>query len=828
MAMLTFKNPGMQDAAKDRLLYPLNVWALSFGCAVGWGAFMMPGNLFLPNAGPIGSALAILIGGISMIIIGYNFCRLAVRYQGNGGIYAYTKNLLGYDHAFLAAWSLIITYLAIIWANATAVVLLARMLFGNLLQWGFHYQLAGFDVYFGEIVTTWGVFLSFGAFSCFGGRIKRHIYTAFALLLISIIILLFLSLCVVNHHFVFYPPFQPEHNTALQVFSMLMVAPWMFFGYECVTHAIDDFHFPVQNLFKLVVISVICGVAAYTLLIWVGILSVPPEYSSWKDYIDNVGHMQGMSSLPVFHSVGSTFGMMGIWVLGVAILSGIATSILGLYRTCSYLFQVMAKDGLLPVQFAKTDLNGVPRNALFLAIAASLPIPFLGRTAIVWLVDVLTISGSLAYGYVSLCNYLESKKTKHKRGMQMGIAGMVFSLFFFFCPIMPDMLLGTSLNTESYLLLAVWSTLGFLYYWWVFKNDTQNRFGRSASLCILMMFLNFFSTGLWLRQVTGDQLALAATEGFETAHSKLTFDIVVQMILIMTILFLVSNIFTRIRQRERLMDLQMIKERKVNLVKSNFLANVSHDIRLPMKAISSYVKTARNAGAASCLCDGGCDMQVTNQLCDCLSRIQSVSYYLDDFVKNLQKVDYINQNSFDLVLEPTDLRQLMQRIVDVFTQQMKEKDLSFALEISQVEHPLVLCDETRLSRLLLNLISNAYKFTPSGGRIVVMLTEKENTVSPSEQLKPRLAENEAEFELRIQDTGIGMSESYAQEIFEEKDTKSIFYDEDKKTQGMLISKHLVDLMGGTIKVISAPEEGTEFIVNLVFTTTSKATLVVEN
>ena len=169
MAMLTFKNPGMQDAAKNRLLYPLNVWALSFGCAVGWGAFMMPGNLFLPNAGPIGSALAILIGGISMIIIGYNFCRLAVRYHGNGGIYAYTKNLLGYDHAFLAAWSLIITYLSIIWANATAVVLLARMLFGNLLQWGFHYQVAGFDVFFGEILTTWIVFLSFGAFSCFGG-----------------------------------------------------------------------------------------------------------------------------------------------------------------------------------------------------------------------------------------------------------------------------------------------------------------------------------------------------------------------------------------------------------------------------------------------------------------------------------------------------------------------------------------------------------------------------------------------------------------------------------------------------------------------------------
>jgi signal transduction histidine kinase len=197
-------------------------------------------------------------------------------------------------------------------------------------------------------------------------------------------------------------------------------------------------------------------------------------------------------------------------------------------------------------------------------------------------------------------------------------------------------------------------------------------------------------------------------------------------------------------------------------------------------------------------------------------------------VQDLQKLDYITQSSFDLQLETVDLRLLMQRIVDVFAQQMKEKDLSFALEISQVEHHMVLCDGARLSRLLLNLISNSYKFTPSGGRIVVMLTEKENTVSPSEQLKPRLAENEAEFELRVQDTGIGMSESYAKEIFEEKDSKNIFYEEEKKTQGMLISKYLVDLMGGTIKVISAPEEGTEFIINLVFTITPKATLVVEN
>ena len=811
------RTPGLpNDAAKNRVLYPLNVWALSFGCAVGWGAFVMPGNLFLPYAGPVGSAIAIAIGGLFMLVIGVNFCTLAVRYQGNGGIYAYTKEILGHDHAFLAAWTIIIAYLSIIWANATAVVLLSRLLFGSLLQWGFHYTVAGFDVFFGEILTTWVVFISFGLFSCYGGRLKRHIYTAFALLLISIIIILFISVSLINHHIVIFPPLQLGTNPLLQVFSMLMLAPWMFFGYESITHVIDDFQFPVEKIFFLVKAAVICGVLAYSLLVGLAIMAVPPEYNSWLDYIAGVNHMQGMSALPVFHSVGSTLGMAGIWVLGVAVLSAIATAILGLYRTCAHLFQFMAKDGLLPMHFAMTDINGVPRHALFLAIAVSLPVPFLGRTAIVWLVDVITISGSLAYGYVSLCNYLDSKRRADIRGVKYGLLGVIFSLFFFFCPIMPNLLLGANLNTESYLLLAVWSTVGFVYYWYILKRDTKNRYGKSASLCILLMFMNFFSTALWVRQATGDQIAMAAQGEFAAAHTQLTVDMIIQLVLIVTTLTMLSNIFTYIRQRERLMDMKMMQERQVSLIKSNFLANVSHDIRLPMRAISGYIKEARSAGAKMSLCEGGCQLGVSQTLWDYLSRIQSVSHYMENFVEDLHKVDYVSKNSFDLKLKPTDLRLVMQRIADTFGQQMQEKELSFGLEITRLDHPRVLCDKERLSRILLNLVSNSYKFTPSGGRIVVMLTEKENTLSPAEKEQARIAHNLREYELRIQDTGIGMSESFTNELFQKQEKENIFADEPTSGQGLKITKYLVDLMKGSIKVISAPEEGTEFILSLSF------------
>ena len=136
-------------------LSPLNVWALSFGGIIGWGAFVMPGTVFLPNAGPLGIILAMLLGGMIMLIIGANFCYMAEKFRDNGGSFIYTRNVLGADHAFLAAWSLGLAYLSLIWANATAFVLITRYLFGNVLQVGFSYKVAGYSRYGGGNSWLW-------------------------------------------------------------------------------------------------------------------------------------------------------------------------------------------------------------------------------------------------------------------------------------------------------------------------------------------------------------------------------------------------------------------------------------------------------------------------------------------------------------------------------------------------------------------------------------------------------------------------------------------------------------------------------------------------
>ena len=146
-------------------LSPLAVIALSFGYAVGWGAFVLPGTVFLPNAGPAGSIIGFLIGMAIVVILAFNYHKAAVNIQGSGGTYGFVTKAFGYNHGFLVGWFLFLTYIAILWANATALVLLVRFLFGDALQFGFHYTMVGFDVYFGEVLLCLAAIVLCG-FAC--------------------------------------------------------------------------------------------------------------------------------------------------------------------------------------------------------------------------------------------------------------------------------------------------------------------------------------------------------------------------------------------------------------------------------------------------------------------------------------------------------------------------------------------------------------------------------------------------------------------------------------------------------------------------------------
>ena len=291
----------MGDRAFMRYLSPMGAWALAFGCSVGWGAFVMPGTTFLPVAGPLGTVLGIIIGGLIMLVIGNNYFHLMNRYPESGGTYAYAKYCFGYDHGFLNGWFLLLTYVAIIWANATALPLIARHLFGGLFQFGFHYQIAGFDIYMGEVLLA-EVSLVIAALLCLRGRVAAKAQTVMALLLGAGIVVGIVA-AIVNPGSMLRsaaPAFSPKQSPVAGTLTIIALAPWAYVGFESISHSAAEFDFPVRKSFRVLVIALITAAGAYALLALLAVSALPEGCAGWTDYIFNLGEYEGVRGLPTF------------------------------------------------------------------------------------------------------------------------------------------------------------------------------------------------------------------------------------------------------------------------------------------------------------------------------------------------------------------------------------------------------------------------------------------------------------------------------------------------------------------------------------------------
>ncbi len=797
---------------------PLAVWGLSLGCAVGWGAFMVPANLFIPTAGPLGTIIAMTISTVLLLIIAANFCHLAERIHDDGGIVAYTKRILGHDHAFLAAWILLIAYLSIMWGNATANILLARFLLGDVFAWGYMYNIAGFDINFGEILITWLIITAYGLFSIYGGKLRKYLNTLFAVLFFIIVVMLFIALYNNTPAGVFTPGFQHYTSPFMQVFSMVMLAPWMFFGFETVTHASADFTFPSKRLFPIVTAAVVSGGIIYVLLAGMAVMNIPEAFSSWTYYIAQKNSLEGLDGLPVFHSVHAVFGNNGLALLCVSITTAISTSLLGLFRITGVLLQYMAVNKVLPPWFAQESTDSTPRNAIFFVMLISLLIPFLGRVSVVWLCDVITVVGSVAYGYASLCAYIIAWRENDRRGKILGAVGVIISILFFFAPLIPGILLGGSLDTESYLMLACWSMLGFVYYWYVFKRDQENRFGHSTSMCIMILFLNFFSTSIWMHQTIEQQLVDMSANNMKVNYTILATDNMVQMLMILIILLLMADIFITIKRRERITAQARKTQHQINQAKNTFLSNLSHDIRIPMEAAQASIHLALE-NCSTCLgCpEEKCPRRIPDRLTNCLSKLDNHNQRLMNYIDCMLDKGCIEDGNETSVLDselhkilldtaPMEWQKILQQTKEIFALQMQDKNLFFEVYPIELRDNLVLCDERRLTRILINLISNACEYTAAGGGVMVTLLQTGTTTeSPRGEKVPC-----GVYELHIQDTGTNLPPVVVNSLTEE------FYPDVTDMGGLYIARGLTKLLGGTLSASSMPgQQGKELILKLI-------------
>ena len=254
---------GAESPRETRYLSPVNVWALSFGCAVGWGAFVMPGTTFLPSSGPWGTALGIGIGAVVMLIIGMNYHFMMNKYPDAGGTLTYTAKTFGYDHGFLSAWFLLLVYIAIIWANATALTLIARYLLDGMFQFGFHYVILGYDVYLGEALLSMAAILLFGLLCAHSKRLTICIQTVLAVVLFGGILIC--ASAVLGHGGVsgLKPALSANGgNPFAQICGVVALSPWAFAGFESVSNSTADFRFSAKKSIGIMGAALVNGADA--------------------------------------------------------------------------------------------------------------------------------------------------------------------------------------------------------------------------------------------------------------------------------------------------------------------------------------------------------------------------------------------------------------------------------------------------------------------------------------------------------------------------------------------------------------------------------------
>lgn len=456
-----------EEVRLEKKLSPINVWALALGCIIGWGAFVMPGNTFLGKAGPLGTVIAMGIAAVVMIIIAFNYNFMINMYPVAGGEFTYTQMAFGRKHAFVCSWFLGLSYLAIVPLNGTALALIGRNLLNNIFQFGFHYSVAGYDIYLGEILLAVAALILFAVLSIRGVKFTGVFQTGLVFALVGGVLIITIA-AILSPEASFTnlsPAFYPDDTKIGGILAVVAVAPWAFVGFDTIPQAAEEFRFSPRKTKIIMIISILFGAAVYVILNTVTAMTLPDGYTTWAEYIDDVPNLTGLMSLPTFHAAYILLGNFGLVFLGVAVLAAILSGIIGFYMATSRLLYSMSKEKVLPAWFGKLhETYKTPFNAILFTMVIALAAPFFGRTALGWIVDMSSVGAAIGYGYTSAAAMKFAKKKGNIGIMITGAAGLIMGIIFVILLLVPIPMFNCSLGTESYICLLIWVILGVAFY----------------------------------------------------------------------------------------------------------------------------------------------------------------------------------------------------------------------------------------------------------------------------------------------------------------------------------------------------------------------------
>lgn len=269
-------------------------------------------------------------------------------------------------------------------------------------------------------------------------------------------------------------------------------------------------------------------------------------------------------------------------------------------------------------------------------------------------------------------------------------------------------------------------------------------------------------------------------------------------IAVVLIVLLVFVVFFIIQSREQILELRKMNSalesakvhaEKANKAKSEFLSNMSHDIRTPMNAIVGMTTIAQ------------ANIDDKEQVSHCLEKITYSSKQLLGLINDILDMSKIESGKMTMHIDLVSLKDIVKSICNIIKPQVDMKDQKFDVFINSIYHEDVYCDSVRINQVLLNLLSNALKFTPEGGSIELSLYQEE--LGDKSKVRTHFI---------VKDNGMGMSEDFMDKMFnsfEREDSKRVHKTEGSGL-GLAITKYIIDALEGKIEVESKLGEGTRF------------------
>ena len=425
------------------------IFTIALGSVIGWGAFMLPGNIFLPKYGVLNTLIGFFIAICMLFFIERSYTKVMEKVPKAGGEYSFATEILGKKTGFITGWGLLLAYISIIPLNATAVPMVLDTVFPFYSKGAFLYSISEYPVYLNDIIVSLVIVVFFTILNIKGikGALTAQNILVFSLLSSLLVIA---SLTIFNVGSVEIENLDSNWGQIEQssIIRIIAFAPWAFIGFDAVAQLSGDHKVSSKTVSRMTMIAIILGAVIYNLLnvvTAVGLSSEQLASSSWA----------------TGDAVRLLIGDGMFYFLAIAMFGAVVSGLNGFFISSSRLVSSMSSDFNIgsKTSVIEDGTVNVPTWVMYFIGICAMIVPFFGRTALLWFVDLASVGASIAYFMTCLCAYKISYSTKDKviscMGMLVSLAFLVFLLTPFF---------DSNISLPSYYSLLFWVIFGIGVY----------------------------------------------------------------------------------------------------------------------------------------------------------------------------------------------------------------------------------------------------------------------------------------------------------------------------------------------------------------------------